>query len=77
MYSNKLYVLVSAEDGNPLYNMMFNSLFTLRDYLIKYDGSACGVEYEFNSEGIAKETANVYTVNYKNELKICDRVPWD
>lgn len=60
--------------GSRYYNYMFNSLFTLWDFMNVTDNT-CGEEYEFNGLGIAELTGNYYIVS-DGCLRKLDRAPW-
>jgi hypothetical protein len=60
MFNSKFYVLCALEDGNPIYNLMFNSLFTLKTYIEKYDRKVYGEEWEFNAAGKAELTGTAF-----------------
>ena len=60
MFNRKFYILCAFEDGKPLDNLMFNSLFTLKTYIEKYNRMAYGEEWEFSASGKAELTGNAF-----------------
>ena len=78
MMSDKMYMLVANEDGNHLYNLMFNSLFTLKLYIEKYEKKVCGEEYEFNTIGLAIKSRRYFLLqDDSNDFIITHKTPWE
>jgi hypothetical protein len=77
MMSDKMYFLVANEDGMRMYDLMFNSLFTLKSYIEKYDKKVCGEEYQFDGAGLAFQTRRYFLLDDNNDFTITDKPPWE
>jgi len=77
MISDKLYILISKNNGKQIEDLMFVSLFTLKLYIQKYERLVCGEEYVFNPAGIVNKTGRYFLVDDQNEFTITEKPPWE